>query len=365
MKARGRWLAIAIALFAMLYALAPRRDSTPTRPEVEFPNMMRERDFERLEARRTLVPPTPPSEASIDGAVEAPDPDIEVAKIDPLLVALPPSPDSAVVVEAKALLASPAGKLFIDCVSEGELPTLESEGYSFDSLERVAFAVSEDSKENVLLLTGPITKLAPSIAGLRDHTASPYGQRGQILEHGHDSMVAATWNGEMTMIGSSRAALEQAIDRLEGRSISTPPLEESQSYGDLYGRISSSAVREILRGAVPGLTLDDTLKLDFHVDANKDMLLVLDGVGADEKTRDLGKTLAAAIAARRVKAAFDDDQQLAELLDYFKVDSELGWFSLNAALPLAFVEEALAECTQRAHERRKARAARAADGGTP
>ncbi len=362
MKARGRWLAIAIVLFALLYALAPGLGPSRTRPEIEFPNMMREQDFKRLEARQTLLPPALEGDASSDDAVNVPR--HEVAKIDPLLIALPPSPDTAVVLEAKTLLASPAGKLFIDCVSEGEMPTLEGDGYSYDSLERVAFAVSEDSDQNVMLLTGPITKHASAIAALRDHTASPYGQRGQILEHEQNSTVAATWNGEMTMVGSSRAALEQAIDRLEGRVISTPPLEESQSYGDIYGRISSRAMGEILTEAVPGLTLDPSLRLDFHVDANKDVLLVLDAAGGGESTRDLGKTLAAAIAARRVTAAFDDDQELAELLDYFKVDTELGWFSLNAALPLAFVEEALADCTQRAQERRKARAARA-DGGAP
>jgi hypothetical protein len=48
-----------------------------------------------------------------------------------------------------------------------------------------------------------------------------------------------------------------------------------------------------------------------------------------------------------MQAAAQDDQRLAELLDYFKVDMELGWFSLNAALPLDFVEAALGECSRR------------------
>ena len=151
------------------------------------------------------------------------------------------------------------------------------------------------------------------------------------------------------------------MDRIE-----RPEIAEEQSYGDVYGRISSKMVQEMLREAVPDLSIDDQgLQLDFHVDANKDVLLVLDANGGADSTMDLGKTLGAAIGARRVQASIEDDQQLAELLDYFKVDTSYGWFSLNAALPLAFVEDALADCTKRARERRAAKQAQRVDGGPP
>jgi hypothetical protein len=363
LKTRHGWLVIALALLALIYVIAPRSEPppSPTRPALDFPSSMRERDHARLEARRTLVPATAAGSAADGGADLALD---DVVKNDPLLVALPRA-ETVVVLEAKALLGSPAGKLFMDCVSEGELPTLEKDGYSMDSLERGAFAIGEGEDDWVMFATGSIAEQAPEALAARELTSASYGKQGQILTRPEGSSLVATWNGEMTMVSESRAALEQAIDRLEGRARQDQPaIEESQSYGDIYGRLSSRAVREVLKSAIPDLSLDESLQLDFHVDGDKDVLLVLDANGAPESTLDLGKTLGAAIAARRVQASLEDDQRLAELLDYFKVDAQLGWFSLNAALPLAFVEEALAECTERAARRRAAKAAaEPGDGG--
>lgn len=371
MKSHKRWLVIALVLFALIYAIAPRTDPPPkTRPELDFPNAMRSIDYARMEQYRTLPVLGHGADTEVDGAVV----DLEdVPKVDPMVLALPPTPDTAIVFDAKTILASPAGKLLMECVSGGETPSLEREGFTYDSIERVGLAMSEaddGGMRGLTVMTGPIADHAHALT--RGHLPSPYGEHGQLFENEAAGMVLATWKGEMTMFGDSRAELEQAIDRLEGRRrIERPAIAEEQSYGDVYGRISPKMVQEMLHDAIPDLSIDAQLglQLDFHVDANKDVLIVLDANGGGDNTMDLGRTLGAAIGARRVQASIEDDQQLAELLDYFKVDTSYGWFSLNAALPLAFVEDALADCTKRARERRAAKEQRGqaqrADGGVP
>ncbi|MCK6590152.1 MAG: hypothetical protein L6Q76_21490, partial [Polyangiaceae bacterium] len=98
------WLVAAVALLGLAAWLMSRGDSVAStedkKPRVEFPRYPKQSEQARNRRRQTL--PAPPAKD---------DSDIQPAKRDPMITALPPSKGKSVVVfEASALKETPIAK---------------------------------------------------------------------------------------------------------------------------------------------------------------------------------------------------------------------------------------------------------------
>jgi hypothetical protein len=87
----------------------------------------------------------------------------------------------------------------------------------------------------------------------------------------------------------------------------------------------------------------DTVEL--HMDARSDVAMVAQIRGADEaKVTDLGKSLGAALSVARLRAQAEGEKELAQLLDFAKVQPDGNEFKLEMAVPLDVIKERLAWC---------------------
>jgi hypothetical protein len=337
MKRKGIWLGVAVLLLALSAWLMSRGDKekpTVRPPKVEFPHNATPEENSRQQKRRTL----PPLSNDEEGFR---------MKRDPMLVALPTDPKrSAMVFEVDALKESPIMKTWIDCLlakNAREKQGIErfKKKFGFDPLEDVdRVAVSS---ERLLVMQGSVNKA--SFEGWAKRT---YGEKGVVYTDPESGRVVATWGGDMMLWGGSNGAsdaVEDAIDRLESKDATQKPLlDDWQAYGDVYGVLSPDDLAKMLGPEQEALA--DKIKnvvqhVDFHADASEDVAMVADvrGGQAQEDMEDLAKSFGAALSLGRLKAQNDGDEKLAQLLDYAKVRSSGGAFSVDVALPFDLLKE--------------------------
>ena len=340
---RKRWLVVALALFAAAAWLLWRTDQRggPERLEVrtpswrEMPRRQRRAERERMLRRQTLRPRSPN-----DAGAEA-----DRRPRDPLLVAMPPGAERAIVVEASAIKDSPIGRLILRCgLSSDALERIETlrndAGLDvIDGLDRVAVA------DDVAFITGDlrdvrVEALLPSAARHEHEGTVIYEAEGEEDRR----PVVAVWDDEMLIAGRTVEEVRQAIDRLEGRAPAAPPFDESDAYGEIYGVVDAEALERALPEDLRSRLRGTADRIELHVDTRDehDVLIVADATGSDTgAVADLGKSLAAALAVARVTAQSEGDEELAQLLDLARVNPETGAFRVETALPLETLERRL------------------------
>ncbi len=346
-RLRYPWLAAALVLLALaawLMSTDDKMNEEPGLDRVEFPASMRAREVDRAEARRRTLPPP---------LLPAGDPPLaEAVNADPVLRALPSGSRSTVVIEANAVRHSELGRLFVDCLRSGDHDPFAAiqEKTGFDVLEDLdRVAVTDDA----LLVSGHFgeARWAELFAG---EEPEAYGDAGTLACPGFDCV--GTWNDELIIVGRDRDTIAGAIDRIEGRAEARPPIEEHETYGEIYGTIDP----EQLAGALPADQgpLAEIIRqvvgaVDLHVDAMDDVAMVAELEGEDHpRLTDLGKSLGSALAVARMAAKARGEEELAELLSHARVSTG-GPIAVELALPRSLVQKHLEEVCRRQHEERR------------
>lgn len=349
MKKRGVWLAAAMVLLALAAWLMSRGDKEkPTvRPrKIEFPRYPKPAEVERASRRRTLPP------------LSAPPPGVEAPqwKRDPVLAALPADPKrSAMVFEIEALKESPIMQIWLDCMlargDERAGVARLKDRYGIDVLEDVERVAT--SSTGLMVLQG-------SFEGAKFErerwTTRTYGEKGILYEEKDTGRVVATWGPDVLLVDPRAEAglVEDAIDRLE----STDPtqgsiLQEHQAYSDVYGVLSPDDLSRMLPSDQDNLAerIRETVeRVEIHVDASEDVAVVAEVAGpAGQEMQDLSKLFGAALSMGRLNAKREDNDELAELLDHAKVETQTRrppWaskpeeqrFSVDVALPVELLK---------------------------
>lgn len=337
------WLLLALLLLAASAGLMALVEDPPERPaiRVAFPSRMREAERRRNAERRTLAPA-----AAAAAPTEGPDADPggEPRGRDPFLTALPAAAGEPVVVfEANALRHSRLGELFIRCALARDAGAFDevSRETGLDVLkdvDRVGFA----GRTVVVSGTFGRARWDRMEAGA---DAVAYGDEGRIYQdRGRAAAPAvARWRDQVVVLSPDAAGARQAIDQLEGRaSLPAPVLDEALTYGEVYGVIPGEAVRRLF--PAQDRELGDRLaaaagRIELHVDAMQDVAAVVRVRGDDQGAlSDLARSLGGVIAAGRLRAQAEGDDELADLLDAARVVPADGHFSLELAVPATTLE---------------------------
>ncbi len=358
-RRRGMWLALAAVLLAVGAALmftGQGDEPEPKAPKVDFPRRMRQAEWKRAEQRRTQVL-TVLTQVDAGPAVAEPQ-----RPRDPVLAALPRGKGrSAVVIEANALRHSPIGELLLECL-------MRDGGKRMDEFRRISgvdplqdldrMVITDDG----FILSGNFGK-ARFAELLKERVSSDYGPGGRVYEpgdvvfaradggvsRGRGDSAVGTWNDQLLVVGQSPDSVKETLDRVEGRGSDEPPIiSEGSTYGEMYGVLS---VEQLVRMFPPEQAeLAQRLKevadtVELHMDARSDVAMVAEIRGADEaKVTDLGKSLGAALSVARLKAQAEGEKDLAQLLDFAKVQPDGNEFKLEMAVPLQVIQERLAWC---------------------
>jgi hypothetical protein len=372
LKGRYLWLLLAGAAFGVAAWLMPSANpaahpTSKSTPELQFPEQPGPAEAQTMRARRTLPPSSTAAPSTASGHAN----DVVVlAKRDPLLVALP-SGSELVVFEAKTFFKRPLGQMFAGCMQVSDFAASgKSAGFDLEHVERVALA-NPWSAERLIAITGQLANVeptrmfklgAPVAYGSSARIFSPPGAPSDTpAEHG-PAVFAGTWNGQMLFFSSSRQQIEQAIDRLDGRVPAEPAFPQDRAYSEIYGRITArSAADTFLSGAIAEQVARSDLAAQFHVDASDDVAVVIDATGSRSDARDVGKAMAAGLAARRLEAATIRDKRLSRLLDLYSVTPADDGFRLKAAFPLDYLHDVLGGCARQ----KPSAAARGAAGHAP
>ena len=339
---RGYWLAGAAGLFALsALVMSWAGDPKPPPPRTKMPLAMDDAGEERLHRRRTLPPLVAPNDAP--GRTDERPP-----LSDPLMRAMPHRvKQSAIVLEASALRNSPVGQLLIDCLNgSGAIPFDTLKGHlgidPLVDLDRVS------EIDDTTILTGQFADAkwpqvfdhATPIA-LNDHTTLWQPPVGKL---------AAVWRDQMVVMAPTRGAIDDVVARLEGTApVESPVLDEGDSYGEMYGVVTPSALAALLDHDQPALAerLRQVLTgVSLHVDASHDVGIVVDAKGADHETGDLGRAVGSAMAVGRLAALAQDNKDLGQILDSARVvpQRDDSRFRAELALPLTFFEDKLRDC---------------------
>ncbi|XXF75067.1 hypothetical protein P2318_18525 [Myxococcaceae bacterium GXIMD 01537] len=358
-RRRLGWLVAAGVLFALaawLMFTGSGDEPAPEAPKVDFPRRMRPEERARAERRRTWVMPAAPDAGTTAQGPQRPR--------DPLIAALPRGKTKmAVVVEANALRYSPIGELLLQCLMRDGGKELEQfkQASGVDPLQDIdRIALSDGS----FILSGNFEK-AKIKDILGERTSFDYGDGARIYEpgpmnvagpdggtlRGRSEATFGTWNNEMLIVGKSPDDIKQVIDRMEGRGPDEPPvLSESSTYGELYGVMGLEALLPMIPPDQADLAkrlreIGDTVEL--HMDARSDVAMVAELKGTDEqKVSDLAKTLGAALAMGRLQAQAEGNKDVAQLLDFARVQPDGSQFKLELAVPLSVLQERLAWCRE-------------------
>ena len=357
-RRRGVWLALAavlLAVGAVLMFTGQGDEPEPEAPKVEFPRRMRQADWKRAEQRRTQVtPPVVNSETKAEPQRPR----------DPLLAALPRGKGrSAVVIEANALRHSPIGELLLECL-------MRDGGKGMDELRRVSgvdplqdldrMVITDDG----FMLSGNFGK-ARFTELLKERVSSDYGPGGRVYEpgdviitrpdgtteRGRTDSAVGTWNDQLLVVGKSPDSVKETLDRIEGGGSDEPPIiSEGSTYGEMYGVLSVEQMLKLFPPEQAELAqrlkeVADTVEL--HMDARSDVAMVAQIRGSDAgKVTDLGKSLGAALSMARLKAQAEGQKELAQLLDFAKVQPDGNEFKLEMAVPLDVIKERLSWCRE-------------------
>lgn len=344
---RYSWLLVAVVLLGLASWFMARGDKpkrTPREAEVDFPRYPKDEERIRNERRRTLPPARPREDAQ--------GPQI-IVKRDPLLVALPTDrKKSTMVFEVAGLRDSPVGKVWLDCLMKREgqrgLDKVQSEfGINpVEDIERVAV-----SSAPLMIMSVKSDKLKFDQGG---YSSRNFGGQGVIYQKPPSKDVFAMWGGSLMLTGPDVKAVEEAIQRLESDEPTTPAIPEWSQYGDIYGSISPDELADMLRddqGELAEKLRKAVDRVDVHVDASEDVAIVADvGGKGQEDITDLGKSFGAALSLARIQAQSEDNEKLAELLDYAAVHPRDGRFALDVALPFDLLKE-MGPCRKRNESR--------------
>ncbi|WP_438022738.1 hypothetical protein [Sorangium sp. So ce233] len=338
------WLLAAVVLLGLAAWLMSRGDDNATaarKPRVEFPRYPRLPEQERNRRRLTLPPPPPPTDPSME----------RQGRRDPVLTALPTDKaTSAIVFEASAIKESRAGKFWLDCM-------LAERGMdSFDELkDELGIDVLEDidriaaTSKGLVVVSGQLG--SARLSSLRGSRRA-HGERGALFEEEGRMPVLGVWGDGIVLLGRDAQDVEAAIDRLEDKVPSAPPvIPEWASYGDAYGVLSADDLAALLEESQPEIAerlRGAVSQVELHIDASEDVAIAAEVTGpVKADIDDLGKTLGTAFSLARLKAQTDGEEQLAELLDLARVTPREGRFMLDLALPLPMIQKAMGRCAER------------------
>jgi hypothetical protein len=356
-RKRRVWLGVAGLLFVLAAVLmfTGQGDTLPEeKRQVEFPRRMRGEERERADKRRTWVMP-----AVVDaGTVAAREPQ---RPRDPVLAALPRGPGrTAVVIEANALRHSPIGELLLECL-------MRDGGKQLDDFRKQS-GVDPLKDLDRLIVTDEGMMLSGNFANANfkdlgeDAVAMDYGQGARVYEPvrapdepGRKRIdlrpSMGIWNNQLLMFGNSPDGIKAAIDRVEGRGPDEPSvIPEGSTYGEMYGVLSVEHLALLLppeQAELAQQLKDVAQNVELHVDASSDVALVAEVRGSDAaKVTDLGKSLGAALSLARIRAQAEGQKEVAELLDFARVQPDGETFKLEMAVPLSAIQERLAFCKE-------------------
>lgn len=357
-RRRGMWLALAVVLLAIgagLMFSGSGEEPAPEPKKVVFPSRMQNDQWKRNDARRTQVVPNQAPDAGV-ATGEKP------RMRDPVLAALPRGKGhSAVIIEANALRYSPIGELLLDCLMRDGGKRLEefrkASGVDpLNDLDRLAIT------DNGVVFSGNFSK-ARFQEMFQERVSSDYGPGARVYEpgsvlmplddggvrRGRDTAAFGTWNDQMLVVGDTPDSVKEVLDRVQGGgSAARPVLPEDAAYGEMYGVLSVEQIARLLPPDQAELAqrLNEAAEtVEFHMDASSDMAMVAYFNGADEsKVTDLGKSLGAALSVARLKAQAEGNKDLAQMLDFAKVQPGGSSFRLELAVPLDVLKERLAFC---------------------
>ncbi len=342
------WLigaAVLLAATALVAVFSEGSPPAPRRAKVEFPRHLRPQEYQRMEQRAILPPPPRPP----GGPGEPP------RKRDPLLSALPPDASKGVVVfEANALRHSRLGELFLGCLDEGGRTAIEG-------LRRIGVDPLKDIDRVAVMPDGV------AVSGFFDRVrwdqvfegAAGASRGGEGIVYRWpgppegDGMAAAVWRNQLLLMGKDPAAVETALDRVEGRASVRPPLAEEASYGEVYGVLPGKVLEDLVpsedgSGELARRLAEVARRVELHADAMNDVSLTAKVSGDDRAAlEDLAKALGAALALGRAKAQASGDRTLVELLEHARVARGEEGFSLELALPAETLERWFAGCRAR------------------
>lgn len=350
MAKNARWLVLAAVLLGLgAWLMAGKAKPPPKAIARPFPVAPKMAEVERMQARRTWSPPPIVASASSSAAAPAP----PAAPRDPLLLAFAAPADMALMVEARALLDTPVAGMLLDCMSNGEKEEMEKsmreQGIDWrKAIERAGVFKEQGKGGEMLALQGNFAgadwkKIAP---GAEERTV---GDQGRILVRSGGE-ATGIWRDQMVLVGES-SSVERAMKRLSGELPPGPsPISENEAYGEIYGMLGAEALAKLappeMRSKVEVLS-----RVELHVDALDDILLVMDGSGrpdehghSSHEIVELAKTMAAAVSVARVKARADKDDVLVDLLDQSRVRPFQGGIRAELAVPLETVKKHLAGC---------------------
>jgi hypothetical protein len=344
-KARWPWLLAAVVLFAAAAWLMSRDDPQTARSksrELKLPRHSAA-DFKRTQARRTWAAPEQPAATGL-----TPAPPLR----DPVLVALPSSAQTgAMVLEANALRHSPVGQLLLDCLlarDGGKLLEEIRTRTGVDPLEELdRVAVSDE----VVVLSGHFANA--KLEEFLGTSGRPHGRRGTVYEPRTPDGVTVpdlafgAWGEQLLVMAGSEQEVRAVLDRLEGGGTGghPPMIDEAQAFGDIYGVLTTSALRGLVPEQYAGLlsrleAISD--RVGLHVDASRDVGIVADlRSDATGDAVDLGKSVGAALALARLAAQAEGQSELAELLEFARVVPNEGGFRLELGLPLEVLQRHL------------------------
>ena len=157
----------------------------------------------------------------------------------------------------------------------------------------------------------------------------------------------ALWNNELLIVGKNKEDLQNTIDTLEGRRpMDSIPLQESETYGEAYGMIST----ELLEKLIPedaGSLKEEILKVvngvELHTNAMSDVAISarLSSDGDIDSLSDLGRSMGGALSLALGAARLQGDDELAQLLEFAKVTDNDGELFLELALPETYLKKHL------------------------
>lgn len=348
---QARWLVVALVLLGLgAWLMAGKGSKNARTAPRSFPVGPRVEEHQKMESRRTLALPAP----SATGSAEAP----PAGPRDPVLMAFATPTDVAIVAEAQVLLNAPVVQMFFDCLGAQERENFEREISSkgFDPrkiIDRVGMFKEEGKTGEVMVLQGRFAGVDWATL-FPDVEARKMGEQARVYQRKGEAPgreLIGVFRDEVVLIGEG-GAVERALKRLTGElAPGKPPLQDSEAYGEIYGVLGREALASMAPPEMQEKMKHTLSKVEIHVDATDDVLLVLDGSGeedehgkASEEIVELAKSMAAGVAVARVKARADGDDLLVDLLDQSRVRPFMGGLRAEVAIPLATVKKHLAGC---------------------
>lgn len=328
------WLTAAVVLLGLgawlMSSGARGARAKPRHSAEDFPRYKSPEEYQRDEKRQTLrLPEEKPGTQELFG--------------DPLLYAMDPNAEMAIVFEASTIRDAPVGRMMLECMLRGrELSQVEKirDKYGMDVLKDVErFATAND----VMFVTGDFSHLDLGRA-LADQRPEKREFAGVTI-YETDSGEAFALRDDMLLVSHDAHQLEMALDRLAHPDIKKPRvLDESQTYGEIYGVFRGSKVEKLLPGDLSTKAAGVADRVELHVDATdeNDVLIVADATGPDAvRVDELGRSLGSALALGRIAARREGNDDLLELLDLARVSPRGNEFQVEVVLPLELMRKHL------------------------